>query len=140
MEKSQEEQMIQIGLSELFRKSICRYGGSVSDIYNNDDSPIEHYKMTRTIVKNPNFICKYFDDLDRYHKYTFMKACRIEGVNLYGASETWACRINEMLNMRSDQSPYVRGSSCSPCVQSYLDEYKSLTERESPLLMAALLL
>ena len=137
MEKSQEEQMIQIGLSELFRKSICRYGGSISDIYNNDDSPIEHHKMTRTIVRNPNFICKYFDDLDRYHKYTFMKACRIEGVDLYGASDSWASRINEMLNIKGDQISC--GSSCSPYVQSHLDEYKSLTERESPLLMAALL-
>lgn len=137
MDSSNEKQMIQIGLHELFRRGISRYGSTNDDLYGKDEDTVKYFQMTKTIVKDPNLICEYFDDLDGYNKYLFMKACRIEGVDLYNSSDTWSDRINEMLNISNDQGSC--GSSCSPYVQGDLDEYRSLIERESPLLMAALL-
>ena len=102
MNKSDERELFKIGVSEAFRRGFCRYGRNPDDIYTQyDNCNVDYVRVIKTILLDPNLICNFFDELEDWHKYSFIRACYIENINLYEVSKDWADRIDEMIKFEN---------------------------------------
>ncbi len=117
MDSHSEKQLMIFGLSEAFRGGYSRYASS-SNIYQDSNKKA----LVKTITLNPEMITNFFDDLDPYYQHSFMRACHLEGVNLYSVSNAWADRVD---NGVAFDNPH--------------DGYRALLTRESIASVAALL-